>query len=51
MDPTLFPREYNEAAKKYAAEGMAVLPAPPGEKEAMIEGWPSLILGVDSIDA
>src|SRR4051812_39241038 len=40
----------NEAARRYIEEGMSVLPAAAGEKEARIKGWQNLILGLDSVD-
>ena len=39
-----------DAAHKYADEGMTVLPANPGEKEARIENWPKLIIGPNAVD-
>src|SRR5829696_8478332 len=39
----------NDAARSYIEEGFAVLPAPVGEKEARITGWPQLILGIDAV--
>src|SRR5215204_558817 len=39
----------NGAARSYIEEGFAVLPAPVGEKEARITGWPQLILGIDAV--
>src|SRR5918995_3908430 len=50
MKPEQTGSNTNEAARVYAEEGLAVLPAPIREKEARIRGWPNLILGVDSID-
>ena len=40
----------NDAARRYIQEGIAVLPASVGEKEARITGWPQLILGIDAVD-
>ena len=44
------PDDTNDAARHYIDEGIAVLPAPVGEKEARITGWPQLILGIDAVD-
>ncbi|HVF01065.1 MAG TPA: hypothetical protein VNA27_06965 [Rubrobacteraceae bacterium] len=50
MDAKQPTTDVNQAAHIYVEAGFAVLPAPIGEKEARITGWPQLVLGADAID-
>src|SRR4051812_9652938 len=50
IEATFNAADSNAAARRYIEEGFAVLPALAGEKEARITGWPSLIVGADTVD-
>ena len=50
MDAEQATAKINAAAHEYVQEGMSILPAVLGEKEAQLRDWPNLILGSEVVD-